>query len=204
MSSAGKKIGVLLSTAPDTAEFQQALEVMTRAVESGARVFAYGLDDGVCAIADARLQALRARGLVLYGCAYAARRRGLEIDDRAVFAGLGALGDLLAGTDEFRDGAVGGGSNRSVLILTEADPHLSGRVAEAVRVTAGLAGNPQLGVRLALCGPAAAALRGDTAEMIDGDVIDQYLPGLAREAGRVLTGESAAEIPQESERVIRL
>jgi sulfur relay (sulfurtransferase) complex TusBCD TusD component (DsrE family) len=68
---------------------------------TGATVYLYCIDDAVAGLADAQLQELRARGLVLYACAYAAQRRGLPINDLAVFAGLGVLGDILAGTSEF-------------------------------------------------------------------------------------------------------
>lgn len=67
----------------------------------GAKVYLYCIDDAVAGLRDVELQALRARGLVLYACAYAARRRGLPINDLAVFAGLGVLGDIIAGTSEF-------------------------------------------------------------------------------------------------------
>ncbi len=204
MAPVVKKLGVLLSTPPDTVPFQQALEAISLALDRGERVFAYCLDDGVAGISDARLQAMRGRGLVLYGCAYAAHRRGISINEQAVFGGLGALGDLFAGTDEFLEGGVAGRMKRRVLIVTEADPRISGRVAEAVRVTAGLVAHPHLDVRLALCGPACAAMREDVSELVDGDLIEQYLPALMREQGRVLAVGSVVEISTSADRIVRL
>ena len=47
------------------------------------------------------LQALRPRGLKLYACAYGAHRRNLPVDDRAFYAGLTVVSDLISATDRF-------------------------------------------------------------------------------------------------------
>jgi intracellular sulfur oxidation DsrE/DsrF family protein len=47
------------------------------------------------------LQSLKARGLNLYACAYAARRRNIPVSDLAAFAGLSVVADLVAATDRF-------------------------------------------------------------------------------------------------------
>jgi len=44
---------------------------------------------------------LKRRGLKLYACAYGAHRHGVALSDRAVFAGLTVVSDLMAGTDRF-------------------------------------------------------------------------------------------------------
>ena len=41
------------------------------------------------------------RGLKLYACAHGAQRRGLPVNDKAVFAGLAVVSDLIASTDRF-------------------------------------------------------------------------------------------------------
>jgi sulfur relay (sulfurtransferase) complex TusBCD TusD component (DsrE family) len=105
MSNVAKKLGVLLSTAPGTPDFRRGLDAAEAGVNAGERVFIYVIDDAVFGLADARLQSLRSRGAVLYACAYGAQRRGIPVNDLAVFGGLGLLGDLLAGTDEFFDGS---------------------------------------------------------------------------------------------------
>ncbi len=97
-----KKTGILLSTAPGTAAFSAGVTAAAAALANGSRVFAYCIDDAVAGIADPELQSLRERGLVLHACAFAAQRRRLPLNDRATFAGLGALGDIIAGTDNFR------------------------------------------------------------------------------------------------------
>lgn len=104
MSNAAKKLGVLLSTAPSTPGFRCGLDAAEQGVDGGARVFIYCLDDAVSGLADDRLQSLRGRGAVVYACAYGAQRRGIPMNNLAVFGGLGLLGDLLAATDEFVDG----------------------------------------------------------------------------------------------------
>jgi hypothetical protein len=108
MSNAAKKLGVLLSTAPGTPGFQRGLDAATKGMDNGARVFIYCIDDAVSGLEDDQLQSLRSRGAVVYACAYGAQRRGIAVGDQAVFGGLGLLGDLLAGTDEFVDGNQGG------------------------------------------------------------------------------------------------
>lgn len=67
----------------------------------GATVYLYCIDEAVRGVDDARLQALRGRGLILYACAYGAQQRGLALSDRATFAGLTIVNDLVAGTDRF-------------------------------------------------------------------------------------------------------
>lgn len=97
-----QKTGLLLSTAPGTGAFVAGLEAAATALAKGSRVFAYCIDDAVAGIGDPRLQSLRERGLILYACAYGAQRRGLPFNDHATFAGLGSLGDIIAGTDTFQ------------------------------------------------------------------------------------------------------
>lgn len=101
MSLPGKKLGILLSTAPDDPGFHEGIRVAANALAAGAKVYLYCIDEAVAGVANTTLQSLREHGLILYACAYAAKRRGLPINDLATYAGLGVLGDLLAGTDEF-------------------------------------------------------------------------------------------------------
>lgn len=101
MSVPEKKLGILLSTHPGHPAFQRGIEVAAAALAAGTRVYLYCIDEAVRGVSNPQLQSLHARGLILYACAYAAQRRCLPIDNLAVYAGLGVLGDLLAGTDEF-------------------------------------------------------------------------------------------------------
>ena len=101
MSLRGKKLGLLLSTRPDQPGFHHGLRLAETALANGVDVYMYCIDDAVHGVGDARLQALKARGLKLYACAYGAQRRGIPMSDLAAFAGLTVVSDLMAGTDRF-------------------------------------------------------------------------------------------------------
>jgi hypothetical protein len=64
----------------------------------------------------------------------------------------------------------------SLLILISADPSISGRPAEAVRLAAGLAASQQIEVQVYLHGPAVKTLAPEHYEAIDADVISQNWP----------------------------
>lgn len=100
MDSSPRKTGILLAAAPGTSAFREGLTAATNSLANGALTYFYCIDDAVTGLRDANLQQLRKQGLVLYACAYGANRRRIPIDDAATFAGLGALGDIIAGTDE--------------------------------------------------------------------------------------------------------
>jgi len=97
----GKKLGLLLSTRPDTAGFRCGLRLAEAALSQGLQVYLYCIDEAVAGLADEQLQALKARGLNLFACAYAARQRHLPLSDLATFAGLALVSDLIASTDRF-------------------------------------------------------------------------------------------------------
>jgi sulfur relay (sulfurtransferase) complex TusBCD TusD component (DsrE family) len=101
MSLHGKKLGLLLSTHPSQPGFQHGLRLAETALEEGAAVYLYCVDEAVRGVDEPRLQSLAARGLKLYVCAYGAQRRGLERNPRAIYAGLALLSDLMAATDRF-------------------------------------------------------------------------------------------------------
>ena len=71
------------------------------ALEAGCDVYAYCIDEAVPGVSRLDLQALKAKGLKLYACAYGAHRHGVPINDLAAFAGLTVVSDLIAGTDRF-------------------------------------------------------------------------------------------------------
>ena len=101
MSIAGKKLGLLISVGPQHPNFRHGLRTAAAAMERGVVVYLYCIDDGVAGVDDPELQSLRARGLILYACAYGAQRRNLPLTDRANFAGLTIVNDLVAATDRF-------------------------------------------------------------------------------------------------------
>jgi len=97
----GKKLGVLLTTAPAHGNFRPALALMNGALDAGARVYLYCIDEGVRAVATPEIQALKARGVSLFGCAYGAHRRHIPVDDSAAWSGLTVLADVVGSTDRF-------------------------------------------------------------------------------------------------------
>ena len=101
MTLRGKKLGLLISTRPDQPNFERGLKLAEAALAAGVLVYLYCIDDAVPGVADPRLQALKARGLHLYACAYGANRRNLPLDDRATYAGLSVVNELIAATDRF-------------------------------------------------------------------------------------------------------
>lgn len=98
---AGRKLGVLLTTGPEHAHFAAAVALMNAAIEAKARVYLYCIDEGVRAVAAPEIQALRARGASLFGCAYGAGRRGIAVDESAAWSGLTVLADVIGSTDRF-------------------------------------------------------------------------------------------------------
>jgi len=97
----GKKLGVLLTVAPEHPNFRPALALMSAAIESGVRVYLYCIDEGVRAVASPEVQALKAGGANIFGCAYGAGRRNIPLDESAAWSGLTVLADVVGSTDRF-------------------------------------------------------------------------------------------------------
>jgi sulfur relay (sulfurtransferase) complex TusBCD TusD component (DsrE family) len=97
----GKRLGVLLSIAPEHPNFTHGLRLAEAALTRGLEVYLYCIDDAVSGVASPELQELKARGLKLYACAYAAQRRQIPVSEEAVFSGLSVVSDLMASTDRF-------------------------------------------------------------------------------------------------------
>ena len=97
----GKKLGVLLTTDAAHANFGPAVALLNAALDAGARVYLYCVDEGVRAVATPELQAIKERGASLFGCAYGAGRRNVPLDDKAAWSGLTVLADVVGSTDRF-------------------------------------------------------------------------------------------------------
>ncbi len=97
----GRKLGVLLTTPPEHPNFRPALALMQAAVDAGVRVYLYCIDEGVRATGTPELQALKERGVSLFGCAYGAGRRSITLDESAAWSGLTVLADVVGSTDRF-------------------------------------------------------------------------------------------------------
>jgi hypothetical protein len=98
---AGKKLGVLLTTAPAHPNFRPALALMNAALDARVRLYLYCIDEGVQGVATQEIQAVKARGASVFGCAYGAHRRNISVDDSAAWSGLTVLADVVGSTDKF-------------------------------------------------------------------------------------------------------
>jgi sulfur relay (sulfurtransferase) complex TusBCD TusD component (DsrE family) len=101
MELRGKKLGVMVSSAPDASSFECAYRLADAALGEGVQVYLYYMDEGVRGVGDKRVQGLKSKGAQLFACAYSAQRRDIPIDDSAVFSGLATVTDLMAGTNRF-------------------------------------------------------------------------------------------------------
>jgi sulfur relay (sulfurtransferase) complex TusBCD TusD component (DsrE family) len=101
MDLAKRKLGLMVSTAPAHPNLETALGLSNAALDRGADVYLYLIDDAVAAVEDPRLQALADRGLKLFVCAYGCQKRRLPLSDKATNCGLVVLTDLINGTDRF-------------------------------------------------------------------------------------------------------
>ena len=101
MDLKGKKLGVLLSAAPDQPNFGRAIKLAAMALKRGVQVYFYCLDDAVAGLEDQRLCDIKDRGVNLFACAYGAQKRNLTGGDLATFAGLATVNDLIVNTDRF-------------------------------------------------------------------------------------------------------
>jgi hypothetical protein len=97
----GRKLGILVSARPQDRNFEHALNLAAAALDAGVQVYFYCLDEAVGGLTNERLQALKARGINLFACAYGAQKRNLSLGDLAAFAGLSTVNDLIAFTDRF-------------------------------------------------------------------------------------------------------
>ncbi len=101
MSLRGKKLGILISCLPEEPNFQRGVRLAQTALEMGADVYIYCIDDAVKGVENTEMQELKTRGLKLYACAYGAHRRNYPLNEKAVFAGLTVVNDLVVSTDRF-------------------------------------------------------------------------------------------------------
>ena len=101
MDAAKRKLGLMVSTAPDHPNLQTALGLASAALDRGGEVYLYLIDDGVAAVEDARVQELACRGARLFVCAYGCQKRRLPLSDKATNCGLVVLTDVINGTDKF-------------------------------------------------------------------------------------------------------
>ena len=91
----------MVSTAPAHTNLETVLGLSRAALDRGADVYLYLIDDAVAAVEDPRVQTLAGRGLKLFVCAYGCQKRRQPLSDRATNCGLVVLTDLINGTERF-------------------------------------------------------------------------------------------------------
>jgi hypothetical protein len=101
MDIAGRKLGLMLSTAPEHPNLDTAVGLAAAAIARGAAVYLYLIDDAVAAVDHPRVQEVADRGAKLFVCAYGCQRRRLPLSDRATNCGLVVLADIINATDRF-------------------------------------------------------------------------------------------------------
>ncbi len=101
MTLAGRKLGLMLSTAPEHANLATAVGLSSAALDRGLSVYLYLIDDAVAAVEHPLVQGLADRGARLFVCAYGCQKRRRPLSDRATNCGLVVLGDVISGTDRF-------------------------------------------------------------------------------------------------------
>jgi sulfur relay (sulfurtransferase) complex TusBCD TusD component (DsrE family) len=103
MNPTKKRLGIMLSTPPEHPNLETAVALSRAALDRGADLYLYLIDDGVRALTDARVRTLPARGARLFVCAYGCQKRRLPLEeiDGVTYCGLVVLTDVINGTDRF-------------------------------------------------------------------------------------------------------
>ena len=98
-----RKLGVLISTSPEHANLTTAVQLSLAALERGADVYLYLIDDAVSAMNRPNIQELSRRGAKLFVCAYGCQRRHIPLSDTdtVMYCGLVVLTDLINGCERF-------------------------------------------------------------------------------------------------------
>jgi sulfur relay (sulfurtransferase) complex TusBCD TusD component (DsrE family) len=91
----------MISTGPTNSNLDTALGLGEAALDRGADVYLYLIDDAVAAVENVRVQTLAQRGLKLFVCAYGCQKRRQPLSDKATNCGLVVLTDLINGTERF-------------------------------------------------------------------------------------------------------
>jgi hypothetical protein len=188
------KHGILFSSSLDS-RIRELREIVVQAIASKEDVGVYFIDDGVAALKA--VQALRTENVKFYACAFAAQKRKIPIDpEQAVFGGLGILMTLISSSEKFtalsareiRTSEVQKRGERiPVLIQILGDPSKSHVPMEALRVAVGLAASHQFDVSIQPSAESEVLFKNDSsAEIVDGEMLDQYLEILTQE--RILVG----------------
>lgn len=103
MNLAKRKLGILLSTKPDHPNLETTIRLGRAALDRGADLYLYLIDDAVVATNRPEIRELAERGAKLFVCAYGCQKRNLPLSepDRFNYCGLVVLTDLINGCERF-------------------------------------------------------------------------------------------------------
>jgi len=103
MDLSKRKLGLMLSTAPEHPNLQTVVALSRTALDRSADVYLYLIDDGVAAKDRPEIRELAERGAKLFVCAYGCQKRGIPLSDPDTFtySGLVVLTDLINGCERF-------------------------------------------------------------------------------------------------------
>ena len=98
-----RKLGLLLSTPPEHPNLTTAVRLSREALERGADLYLYLIDEGVRAADRPEIRELASRGAKLFVCAYGCQKRNIPLADPETFTycGLVVLTDLINGCERF-------------------------------------------------------------------------------------------------------
>lgn len=98
-----RKLGLLLSTPPEHPNLSAVSRLSSVALDRGADLYLYLIDDGVRAMDHPDIQALAKRGAKLFVCAYGCQKRNIALSepDTFTYCGLVVLTDLINGCERF-------------------------------------------------------------------------------------------------------
>ena len=99
-----KKLGLLLSTAPDNPNAETVYQLSKTALANNVDTYLYFIDEGVLNLKDPRFAKLAKEGLKLFVCAYGCQQHHISTDGygkEVNFCGLVILSNIIDGCDRF-------------------------------------------------------------------------------------------------------
>ena len=101
---ADKKLGLLLSTAPENPNAETVYHLSKTALANKVDTYLYLIDEGVKNLEDPRFTGLAAEGLKLFVCAYGCQQHHVSTEGygkEVTFCGLVILSNIIDGCDRF-------------------------------------------------------------------------------------------------------
>ena len=100
----GKKLGLLLSTAPTHPNAETIARLSQAALEARVQVYLYLIDEGVKNLENPIIRGLTGAGIKLNVCAYGCQQHNVSTDGYGpdvTFCGLVVLSQIVTGCDQF-------------------------------------------------------------------------------------------------------